>query len=319
MKKLTAIFFMILLIIACDEDFEIKSEFTENYVLTCIIDAGSPYQVATITRSYDVEGYDPFSNTEDKYIQGAEVSLSVGWADYQFKDSSATRSDTSRYRIPVKFYYTNEMMDADGWDISIEALLPDGKRLSSSTRVPQKVIFDSENSTSIIQTGNDPIVYVNWERREEEQFIFDPRLKIIYYKFENGIKQRFEKKVPIRILQNRNEEVLVYSSPSYRSFITYTNEVIDRAMHEIAGDDPDKGNYYIGNAVLELFTFDRFLSSYFIELLSLDRFSIRLDQIDYNNVEGGLGVFGAFVKQSYEMNFNTAFIRSFGYNRNSDD
>ena len=66
--------------------------------------------------------------------------------------------------------------------------------------------------------------------------------------------------------------------------------------------------------MLELYVFDRNLSGYYASVGKIgDSFSIRLDEIDFSNVEGGFGVFGSYISQKLAIAFDEEYINSFGY------
>jgi hypothetical protein len=85
-------------------------------------------------------------------------------------------------------------------------------------------------------------------------------------------------------------------------------------MKEISGDDPNKDHYIILTAIIDLLVFDRNLSGYYSSVASIsDEFSIRLDEIDFSNIDGGFGVFGSYYKQSFVLFFDKLYVESFGY------
>ena len=88
--------------------------------------------MATITRSYNVDGFDPLTNSDDPFIKGARIKLfyqSTG-ETFIFRDTSMVRPEGSRYSTPMNYYYIKNFRPAYESPISIEAILPNGKECS---------------------------------------------------------------------------------------------------------------------------------------------------------------------------------------------
>ena len=77
MIRNAVILFLMLIFLAssCEEDIVINSEFTQDYVLNCVIDADSSFQIATVQKTYRIEGFNPLENTEDKSVDDAAISF----------------------------------------------------------------------------------------------------------------------------------------------------------------------------------------------------------------------------------------------------
>ena len=107
---------------SCDDNFNPKAPFKEQYVLNCIIRGDSASQIAILSKTYDVSGFDPNTNNIDPSISGAQVYLKWKGTLYQLRDSSIARTDTSRYKDPIKFYYTNAFTPAAHDSVEIIAI-----------------------------------------------------------------------------------------------------------------------------------------------------------------------------------------------------
>jgi len=135
------IFLVPLISYSCNDSFNPKAVFKQQYVLNCIIWTDSILQIAHLSHTYDVPGFDPSVNTTDPSITGAKIFIKWNGQNYQLRDSSIARTDTSRYKGPLKFYYTKEIKPTGSDLIQITAIPVDGISLTSITRVPSGVYF----------------------------------------------------------------------------------------------------------------------------------------------------------------------------------
>ncbi|MFH1197516.1 MAG: DUF4249 family protein [bacterium] len=310
-KMILALGFFVLLI-SCEEDFEVKSELEQGYVLTCIIRGDSNYHVATLSRTYNQFGITPWQDATDKAIKGAKIILNQRNIEYEFLEGFKARKDTARYKFPVSYYYLENFEPEREQIIEITAELEGGTVLKAETQIPKSPTFNLSESDTKIPSEDESEILVFWDY-DFVDILFDPRINIIYYKKEAGEFVQHIKQVPLGFQSIDGTEVEYYSSPTFQHSVEFNISVFDKAMKEISGDDPDKENYYISNTFIQLYTYDKNLSSYFITSNYLDPYSIRLDEIDGSNVDGGYGIFGSFLYQEYEMSITASYIRSFGY------
>jgi len=314
-KLFSLLFFITLLAYSCNDTFDPLGEFKEDYVLTCILKSDSSFQIATLSHSYRGEGNDPTSNAEDPSIIGADIRVWLGDSVYIFRDSSIARTEPSRYDTPFHFYYNNNFIVAANENLEIEALLENGRRLKASSRVPNRIFFNSESDV-IIPAGGSNLVRFFWEQHFEGTF-FSPQLTIRYRQNENGnVVEKF-KVIPIEYIQQDGEQVPSYPKPSNKIYVNYQLDAISTALEEISESDPDKGNFSIYEIpIFSLFAFDLNLSRYVSSTSQpFDDLTVTVNEADFTNIEGGLGVFGSYVNKIYEnIKFQKIYIESFGYN-----
>jgi hypothetical protein len=85
-------------------------------------------------------------------------------------------------------------------------------------------------------------------------------------------------------------------------------------MREISEGDPDKERYKILSLMIEITVLDHNLSSFYSAgRLQSDGYSITVDQADYTNITGGLGIFGSYIKRVSAIRISRDYIMSFGY------
>jgi hypothetical protein len=316
MKRIICLLILSLLInYSCEENFSPKGDFQQKYILTCVIRGDTSVQTATISKSYNVNGYDPYANTDDPFLKDAYIRIWAGDNVYFMKDSSIERSDTSRYKGPFHFFYLKDFVPGINAPLEIEAILPDGKTLEASTTLPEAVEWNytnvdtsDTNAFRIPSLTNDYFSF-SWFRGSSLGWYL-PRYVLIYSKLVNGVEERHQVLVPEKYENNEP----VYPSPTKNTVVSFNNSSLDSVFHQISAGDPDKSHYKIYTGILELLVFDENLSKYYSSTNGyLDDYTIRLDETDYTNVNGGLGIFGSYIKQRRGSKIASDYISSFGY------
>ncbi len=134
-----------LLALACDESFNPKEEFKQQYVLQCFVTTngpqGSPVSVtAVLARTYDVNGFDPSVNTDDPAIAGAEVTFTINQKLYYLLGAQRVNPDTSRYRTR-QWIYTQTipslMPGSCGFTRRPDAQRQDAERADNCPELPE--------------------------------------------------------------------------------------------------------------------------------------------------------------------------------------
>lgn len=297
----------------CEENFSPKAEFQQKYALNCIIRGDTTFQTASISMSYDVPGFDPYSNHTDPFLSGATIRIWDGNDSvYFFRDSSVARSDTSRYNTPFHFYYLKGFQPKPLDSLEILAVLPNGKKLHAYTRVPDKVVFDTL-SDGIVPDSVKPDFTEYWLQNSNIGW-YIPKL-LLYYRINvNGTVVTKTKEVALNYTVVNGVPTPVYPKPQRLVQITYKNRYLDSAMVQISRGDPNKGNYRVMAAILNLLIFDEDLSKYYSNMNGYyDDYTVRVDITDYTNIEGGFGIFGSFIKIEKLVVLTNDYIHSFGY------
>lgn len=299
---------------SCNEEpFNPVGEFKQIYTLNCVIDGNTSLQTASVSQSYFVNGTDPESNTEDPFLAGAEIKIWKGDNVYILKDTSVARIDTSRYKTPFHFYYITGFQPKPGDNLEIEALLPNGIRLKSSTKMPIETTYDYEICDSIIPSIDKDYIYITWSEQAEDVFYL-PRAVLYYNQTVNGRLERKSKIVPSSYINDNGVKKAIYHSPSFSTSAAYDNEAFTEVLQEISNGDSKK-NYSILTVVFEALVFDRSLTAYYsTSNIDANNYSVLLDRPDFTNIQGGFGIFGAYSIKKMSMPFDADYLKSLGYN-----
>lgn len=306
--------FVLLTFPSCDQSFNPKGDYTEKYILNCVLRGDTSYQAAVLSHSYNVEGFDPYSNTEDPAITGADIRLWYNDSVFVFKDTVVERLGDSRYSDSLKIYYLKNLNLHFNKFIEIEALLPNGQRLKSSTVTSKEIIFDDKNSSKVIPPVNTALVVVSWNQGADAAYYL-PRFKVTWYKKVNGTSEKHVMEMPVNYNMEGGQYFPVYPKPSLRTAAFYDPDDIKRALESISEGDPDKSNYSVLiNNQIDVFGMDQNLGRYYSSNLEENNFTVRLDESDYSNIEGGFGIFGSYVVKKYNLRFTAEFLTELGYN-----
>lgn len=306
--------------ISCDDNLSPKTPFTEQYALYCVLNTDTTYQTAYISKSYDVEGFDPLTNTTDPALEGADIRIRVnGQAVYNFTETTTARTDTSRYKTPVKYYELNNLKINDNDRIEIWASLRNGKILWSYTQAPPNSLLYFETATReyfpSVTAPQTLDIKFGWtilgSQYGDKVFYFYPQLELVYSKADNPGKL-YRKIVPKMISASSGSVINPTVTSNKTAYFYY--EAIVKAFEVISEGDPQKSNYIIHNAEFTLLFLDRYSASYMASASTFrDEFSMRIDAPDYTNIQNGYGVFGVYSNKKVKVNIARTFINSFGY------
>lgn len=313
-KFLIILLLIVFISISCDDNFNPFGDYKEKYILTCLLDGNSTSQVATLSKSYFTGTFNPYDNTTDPALVGAEIRVWLSDSVYLFKDSMVQSQDTSHYNRPFKFYYSDKVKPRAGKVLEIEALLSSGKRLRSSTVTPNDISFTNQNP-NVIPPVNENYLIFSWQAQSTYNF-YGIRILITYYKNENGTNIKYVKEIPIAYKTNGSVDVPIYPPASRQTSVSYSMEVITEFLESISAGDENKSNYTVElKPKVEVLVMDESLSRYYSSTSqSLNDLSVRLDENDYTNIDGGYGIFGTYIIKNYtSISFIASYIQSFGY------
>lgn len=312
MKKTIIYIFILsagLLFWSCEEDFNLKTDYQPRYSLNCIVRADTSVHTAILTKSYMVSGFDPYEYTDDPFISGADIRLWYRDNVYFFRDSLIERSDTSRFKFPQKIYYLEGFKPVERDFLEIKAVLDNGKVLQGYTKIPEKIKWDSISTKLLPIEGASEFSLV-WEKRNNIGW-FLLRLQLKFKR--DGVDSPTESVIiPVRY----NGDQPVYPLPTKSSGIAFQWSAFERTIKAISEGISDKSKIIIYGISVELLVFDENLSKYYSNLNGyMDDFTVRVDQNDFTNIEGGFGIFGSYLKQTSGISLSADYINSLGYRK----
>lgn len=323
MRNLTRYIGILVLITltSCDESFSPKTDLREEYLLTCLINCTSSYQTAAITKAFDVEGFDPSTNGTELSVAGAVIR--IWYRDTVFVMKDSTLNDDELVNGDQKhFYYLDDFQPGYNEVLELEAILPNGRKLISTTTTPAV----SPNQYYFGQgDGMIPPFYFNeiveefimiWEIRDEVgPVLFIPRLFIDYSVNQNGDEVDKIIEIPLEYVFIGDNYEPVFPSGTTQTMMRFKTSAIDMTMEKISEGDPDKQNYSIKHGFIYFSVLDENLSAFYGALqIQSDGFTVRVDAPEFTNVEGGYGIFGTYFEKYVNVTISRYYAESFGYN-----
>ena len=315
MKKAILLFSLLasFYFLSCDDSFNPYAPFTEDYVLNGIMRGDTSYQVVTLTHSYQPNSPDPLTYKNDPAIVGAQVELTYDNKVYVLRDSSIVRTDESHFDTPFRFYYTNNLRPDINKTISIKAVLPNGKILKAETQTPNisndySFFHEFPNNTDLYfpsYTGPKSNIY--WEALGN--YIYAPDININYQV--TGDSEFYKIALPVSFNEKGIPE---YAKPTRDASLSFDSSAVRKTLDELADKYGGASKLKIINITVDLQVYDEYLSTYYSSLeLGLDGFSIRIDNPDYSNVNGGYGIFGCYVKARDIIPFRIGYLEDLGF------
>ncbi|MCB9219896.1 MAG: DUF4249 family protein [Ignavibacteriales bacterium] len=308
-----SIFFTLIIFsfLACEDEINYQGEFEENYALFCVINADSSKQTAMVKKNFSDKG-----SEENNYVHNVIINLSSKNKSEQLKDTSLINNNEV-----TEIYYTDNFKPANGSKVEIRAEIPNGKILSSTIAVPYFTLFFFEESNLFIPDYDDPSrLFVGWSLHDgSDGLAFLTRLSINYTVNMNGVETKHILAVPVEYIIQNDNKLPVYPQATRTAFQIYRQSIIDETLNEISAGDTSKSSYTIQSANFEVFIMEQNLANYSASIESFkNSFSVKVYEPVITNIDGGLGVFGAYVKRSMKINFEPSYVRSFGYKYKKD-
>lgn len=303
--KLTIYIAIVIILItglSCDENINPVGELRETYLLNCILNGNDSSQIAVLTKNFSEKG-----SMEISSISGADIRVWFGDSVYVFKEEDINGEEFKS--LPIKSFYRSEPFDLNAFnkEVEIEALLPNGKRLTGISKTPDFVFFDDENSVTSIPNENE-FFRMQWKGDEVRQYF--PRLTIFYSTPEQDAGKLLNIEVPYKM----NGETPIYKQPDNSNALIIEKRALDYAMDQLSINISNKSLITIFDAKLEILAFDENMSNYYISTHKApDAISVQVDQVDFSNINGGLGVFASMVKVEESIKILRNYIESFGY------
>jgi len=268
-------------------------EFEIQYSLNCILRGDRTEHYATIKRSYA-----PDDQLSDKNVQNAVIRLILPDTTLYFEDSVS---------INNSFYVLKNYNLTMDTEIKIEADLPDGTLLSSTTHTIyySRLILDTENAIPLVipdASFGDTYYYIWKTYGNSEDYIFGPSFYIMYYLTGNEEKIYYKE-----VVGKYDREINTYS---------VSIEFIGKSMEEISNGISNRESVNVFGAGFEVKVYDDALGIYANSIQTFeDEFSIRISEPDVSNIEGGFGIFGSYFSNFFNIELSTDYIESFGYTK----
>ncbi len=322
MKKLLFITIALLMLWGCDDSFDPKADFEDMYVVSSVIQYdiyNDPVNVTVyLTKLYDVEKTNPDDNNIDPSVSGADVRYSQGNTVYQLTETEVPHYDPERYDSTMIAYTGTAVAPRPGDALFLDVVTPDNKVLSSSIELPKRIYFEQNyefprgftTSTTLSEDGANLIF--RWDT--EPEFLYFPSLNVDYTVSTETGSYNSSISLPQEYIDDNGTEVPYNQEYIFNGYMNYKFGAIDKAIASILEKHPDNTSINLNNLTFSLTVFEKNLAKYYSSTNGyLDALSIRLDEIVYSNISGGLGIFGASHTTEVVMTFDRSYANNLGF------
>ncbi len=319
MRRLPMIFVAVLLASAgCETDFSPKGPFEDRMVVFGILTPSSSAQIVRLESTYDPPGFNPLDHTTSTQTINAQVSLTEDRSTvFVLRDTTLRRTDTGRYQDSIKAFVASPLTVVRGTRYTLDITSPVYGTLTANTTVPGTGFVDvalssipSLTNPLSFQRDLDMIAFISpaTEGNKVQMFVeyevpsLNPGVALLE-EVPLAVKDQldcvtFDATYPLlrRRTQLSGQEVWTFPHANYMIIL---RKILK--MHE-----PRTINFR--RVVLVLVQADQHLYRYSSLVNGFqDEFSIRVDQPNYTNIQGGLGVFGAFTLDSASVALPSSF------------
>jgi hypothetical protein len=296
-----------LLCLSCNEPFTPKGPFQEQLVVYSVLSNDRDLQFVRVYSSYDVPGYDPFANTAERSIVGAQVFVTGAGETRVFRDTLLPRADTSRYKTPIHAYVCNwRAQQGKTYDIHVVAG-SQGSNASGLGVPARPAKLEMYGESKLDDPGDLKLPgTLNLAAQVQSTTKGFACQMLIEYSVSTPAGWNIEQievmsdiptLTPV-ISKNQNNSFLFGRSKS--SYVWTLNLVIDSHPGQ---------HIVFKRVVFRLLQFEKNMYDYFSIVHGFqDPFTIRFDEPDYTNMSNGYGLFGAYSLDSLVHIYPDNFI-----------
>lgn len=307
-----------LLVQACEVPFSPKGEFRNAIAVYGILSDRSDSLYVRVYRTYDPAAYDPLEHVTEEPIRNAVVEISDGSSNSVLNELTVVRYDTTRYTDSVLVYAAASIPIRKAATYSLTVQPAGEPSVSAVATTPARGIIEVVNPSILVNpsSSSSPVqirAVVSSGARG-----FRVRGFIRFEVFDQAQWNPHVRELPREIQQpNTPSERWAYHNLSRRTsdggesqeVVSFFNDAYQRGLSAMRQEFAGKTIRWV-DAVFVLAQVDLHLYNYYnIANAFRDPYSTRVDQPDYTNIQGGVGVFGSIVHDSTIFTFplNTTF------------
>jgi len=293
---------------ACEQPFSPKGSFKEELVVYAILSNVADVQYVRVYRTYDPPGFDPFGHLTDNQVTGAQVTMSEDQTVIAFRDTQIVRNDTIRYLAPIDAYVAAPFRALKGKSYALEVQTLDGISTTAKIRLPDAGSIVVSNMSALVAPSASTlttIAFAMYISPFAKGFILKFNLR--FESLEGGIWVARQREVPLAIVltaegkEERYFPTLTRSPGGETTYTLVSQQFKIHAYQTIIGEiyRDHGGSVRFTSAGFVLTQVEPALYNYYgIANGFRDPNTIRVDEPDFTNIAGGVGVFGGFVQDT---------------------
>lgn len=297
-------------LIGCNQPFDPRGEFDQMPVVFSVLSTDRNVQLVRVERSYVPSGNDPLGYTTDNFVPNATVTMSDGNITMRFHDTTFSRSDTSRFKSPLRAYSFGPFIPRYGiqYEVTVQS--------SELGTAGGKISVPTKPSLAFGASASDVMDYPGSHQKDDaitvEILLSDVtkgyigRLFIDYsvYRGNDWVGERAE--VPVRFTYSGTKDFrwVTYTQLTHRPTghnlnQAFFNEMYNYALINVAYTKYPTNKIVFNRIVFQFLQVEQNLYDFYLLAHAFnDPHSMRLDQPDYSNIVGGVGVVGAYTLDS---------------------
>jgi len=294
----------------CDVPFSPSAPFHPKMVTYCVLTSDSDTQYVTVYTTYNPPDDDPSKNLEDLPVTDASVTISSDSALHQFQMTIVERPNKSRYATDIVADVSYPFRPARRKTYRLSVSSPTLGTATAVTTVPGVAQVSPANFFCM----REPYRYGLWDYGVQAELSGEAKgfLARIYVRYLASTPQGWQLKrrqVPLamrstskwmgmwELIYPRIRRRVSYNVGYRESETFFTLEWIKFLENVIWFSDGDGVRFQ--DVVFQVIQFDAALyNNYSVANLFRDPYTIRLDEADYTNILGGVGVFGSLAVDS---------------------
>ena len=304
-KTLVRLGVFLVLFAACSGDFDAKGSLDKKMVVFSVLSTDRDVQFVRVQTEYMPSGYDAMSYNSDNSLSDASVVIYGPGKTYQLRDTLLWRSDTTRYKFPIRAYYIGGFTPQRGKLYQLQIYSPSYGQAAASVVVPDQPRISI--SADVIQVLDHP------ERYALGAFItfnvqFSPstvgylaRLYLYYdvLKESEWVEEVLE--IPITSVDSSSYSLdipkypqMTFAPSTSATAIFYRNGYYKGTLNKLNYRYASTQVIYKWAAFVVLQADKNLLKYYASTHAGRDPYSIRLDEPISLSVAGGVGMVGAY-------------------------
>jgi hypothetical protein len=298
-------------VLSCDESFNPSAAFEPKMVVYSILTTDSDTQYVRVYSTYNPPDNDPTKNQNETSVTDAQVTVSgEGGSTFTFQPITIQRPDLSRYMSDIRAYYAYPFRPQRGKNYSLTVSSQLYGVATATLTVPSPGLIIAQNQLVLKDPWNVPVDIVLSIQLSAVAKGYLIRFYVDYEMSGSTGWRAARIEVPIAIRRMASTgQVIEYVFPKIkRSRIPATSRdyfleqfvfLRDAYQETIKAILSSASGIRFKQAVFHLIQIDEPLYNYyFVANAFKDRSSIRVDEPDYTNISGGVGVFSSVTTDS---------------------
>ena len=304
--SVVAIVLLVTLNSGCDDSVDPGDRFEPRMVIYGVLSSETSTQIIRVYSNYNPPDYDPAAQPADPVVRDAVVQISDGTQVFSFTDTVFARKDTSRYRDSIYAYVANGFRPESGKTYTLMVTSPTHGALSQTTTMPGNSVLQVFGHQSIANPWCNSAI---------------PAISYVLYPPGGGYVARmlieYEENYPGVTLTKYQEVPSMYMliDPLYSLYaVSYPGvQRKDSPGAKSVSTQWSRANYITALGFVNDFAYNhKFKRAVFVVIqyneawykyyqfgrAFKDPLSIRLDEPDYTNIPGGLGLFAGYTVDS---------------------